>query len=206
MEEMKGIVPVSSAVPEEMQSDLYNNSTVFQFYTKSLNKPPGKGAGETIPPTERDAYKELSHIPDWRQKLSNFWIAPFTLDGHKWNSVEHYYQGAKFKNNNPAFYLQFASESGTELAKNPAMAKEAGEKSGKFNKVQIRPVNIKADPDFLTVRGPKEMEAAQYAKFSQNEDLKQLLLATKNAKLQHFSRGSPPTVFMDLMRVRKRVS
>jgi len=44
-----------------------------------------------------------------------------------------------------------------------------------------------------------------YAKFSQNDDLEAVLLDTKNAKLTHFSRGNPPVVFDDLMRVRERL-
>ena len=188
-----------------MQSDLYNNSTIFQFYINSLDKPAGKGAGETIPQGDSEEYKELTYIKDWRRKLDNLWVSPFTLDGHKWNSVEHYYQGSKFKRGNPEFYLQFSLDSGSELSKDPEMAIGAGGKSGKFAKEQIRPQNIKVDDDFSKGRDPIEMEAAQYAKFSQNVDLKKLLLSTKKAKLQHFSKGSPPVVFTELMKVRKRL-
>jgi predicted NAD-dependent protein-ADP-ribosyltransferase YbiA (DUF1768 family) len=85
------------------------------------------------------------------------------------------------------------------------MAIGAGGKSGKYAKEQIRPVNVKVDNDFFNKMGLKEIEAAQYAKFSQNEDLKILLLSTKKAKLQHFSRGSPPSVFYDLMNVRNKL-
>ena len=193
---------------EILQSDLFTNDTVFQFYSKSVDKPlPGKGAGEVISASEVSAYKELAHIPDWRKKLSNFWPAPFTLDGHKWQSVEHYYQGSKYKRDNPEFYLQFSLDSGSALSKDPAMAKGAGGKSGKYLKERIRPLNkygknMTVDEDFFSKRSSKEMEAAQYAKFTQNADLKELLKATKKAKLQHFSRGSPPIVFYDLMRVR----
>lgn len=194
-------------IPQEMQSDLYDNSTVFQFYSKSVGKPlPGKGAGETISHQDEPNYKELSQIPDWRKKLSNFWIAPFVLDGHRWNSVEHYYQGSKFKRDNPEFYLKFSLDSGTALSKDPAMAKGAGGKTGKYLKEQIRPKNISVDEDFFgKKRGVKEMEAAQFAKFSQNVDLKDLLLKTHKAKLQHFARGSPPIVFYDLMIVRQKL-
>ena len=193
---------------EEIQSDLFNKFTVFQFYSKSITKPPGKGAGEIISANELNEYTDLSRIPDWRKKLSNFWVQPFTLDGHKWSSAEHYYQGSKFKRNNPEFYLQFSLDSGSELSKNSAMAKGAGGKTGKFLKAQIRPKNITIDEDFFGPgkRGEKEMEAAQYAKFSQHEDLKHLLKSTKKAKLQHFSRGSPPIVFYDLMRVRQKLA
>ena len=198
--------PASLALAsEEMQSDLYNNSTIFQFYINSLDKPAGKGAGETIPQGASEEYKGLTHIKDWRRKLDNLWISPFTLDGHKWNSVEHYYQGSKFKRRNPEFYLQFSLDSGSELSKDPEMAIGAGGKSGKFAKEQIRSQNIKVDDDFSKGREATEMEAAQYAKFSQNSDLKKLLISTKKAKLQHFSKGSPPVVFTELMQVRKRL-
>ena len=200
-----------TALAEPMQTDLYNKFTTFQFYGKSLSKPPGKGAGELIAECELKEYTDLARIPDWRRKLDNSWLAPFTLDGHKWQSVEHYYQGAKYKRNHPEVYLQFSLDSGSELSKDSGMAKEAGAGGkviGKFLKEQERPKHITIDPDFLGTgkRGEKEMEAAQYAKFNQNEDLKNLLKATKKAKLQHFVSRSPPVVVYDLMRVRYRLN
>lgn len=44
------------------------------------------------------------------------------------------------------------------------------------------------------------------AKFSQNAELREMLLATRKAKLQHHVRASPPVVFMELMEVRKELS
>ena len=50
------------------------------------------------------------------------------------------------------------------------------------------------------------MKKAQMAKFSQNPDLKTMLLATRDAKLQNFSRGTPPIVFYELMAVRHEIA
>ena len=50
------------------------------------------------------------------------------------------------------------------------------------------------------------MKKAQYEKFTQNEELKDLLIKTKEAKLTHHSRGSPPIVFKELMEIRNELS
>ena len=216
---------------EETSSDLYDGATTFRFYSKSSDRPfPGKGQGETLGPEGKDPYKELAKIPDWRKKLANFWKAEFKLDGHRWASVEHYYQASKFKRNNKDFYIKFSLDTpDSSIAKDPERAKAAGGKSGKFKGDQVRDKHIVVDPDFFDkasasatgaanasaslgaaslakyTRGELEMEAAMRAKFTQNSDLKALLIATKKAKLEHANHGKPGTILNDLMRVRREL-
>ena len=187
---------------------LYTTDIVFQFYAKSNpNALPGTGAGEKIPETEKIHFHKLTSFDNWRRKLSNFWNEPFMLDGHTWQSVEHYYQGSKFKNNNREFYLKFSLDSRSELSSDPIIAKAAGSKSGKHNATTIiRPARISIDPDFFNHgRSEREMENAMFAKFSQNKNLKDMLLATRNAKLVHYQRGARPEVYQQLMRVRHKL-
>jgi hypothetical protein len=195
--------------------NLYDDDTVFQFYADSSKaKLPGKGANEKMPERVNPAleFSVLASIEDWRKKLDNNWAQPFTLDNHRWNSVEHYYQGAKYKRGAHDFYLSFSLDSGTELSKNVDMARSVGE-NGKFEGVKIRPKEVKKDPGFLETggsegeesRGDKEMFAAKLSKFTQNNDLKQMLLATKRAKLMHFVRGHPPAMDEQLMIIRDKI-
>ena len=62
-------------------------------------------------------------------------------------------------------------------------------------------------------KGEKAMEAAQLAKYKQNENAKNVLLLTQNAKLSHYVKQTgikkanmtPPIPFYDTMRIRDRL-
>ena len=185
-------------IPSNMTTD-YDEDTVFVFYSKSTDAAPGKGANEKIPDEKREMYADLDKIPDWRKKLSNFWIQPFYKQGFVWASVEHYYQASKFKMENNDFYKQFSLDKGTALSKDPLLAKVTG---GKDLKHKYRPRDIAIDSNFFPKRAQQEMFRAQHAKFTQNADLKQLLKATKKAKLMHYTRGGKLETFDGLMYIR----
>ena len=179
----------------DTNTELYDDSTVFQFYFKSADGPkPGKGTGEKLGPEGPQEYIDLSSIPKWRKKLSNFWEQEFILDNKKWLTVEHYYQGSKYKRNNPDHYNLFSLNSNSEVARDPKKARELGSKK-----------KISVDNDFFNGRHEKVLEDGMRAKFTQNKDLNNLLKLTKRAKLQLFIKGSEPIVYNSLMKIRSEI-
>ena len=190
---------------EENTSDLYDKTTTFTFHSKSLDSKPGKGAGEHIDKSRISTYATLSKIEDWRRKLDDFYTMPFTVDGHRWNTVEHYLQGSKFKKSYPDFYVQFSLDNTSELSTDVDLAKMVGDTS-KTKYKNMRPKNVKIDVDYHLGRSDIERETALHAKFNQNEPLKQLLLATGDALLSQYLRRKPAEPDILLMKVRKQLS
>lgn len=185
----------------------FNENIVFQFYSKSRDMKPGKGAGEKISAEDMSKFSELAEMKNWRKVLSNFYEGEFKLDGLKWLSVEHFYHASKFKKTQPNFYKLFSLDSKSDISKLPAMAKGAGGKTGKFKGKQIRPKKITMDEDFFSSKeNEKAMYRGQMAKYKQNKEAKDVLMATKDAKLQHFLRGQKPIVFYDTMKIREVLS
>jgi len=200
---------ISSAIIKQIPTlvkTMYDPNIVVLFYSKSADAPrPGHGAGEKMVESEESKYDELAKIQQWRKKLSNFWHSEFDYDEHRWWSVEHYYQGSKFKEENPDYYHLFSLDSNSEICKDAGMAKSAGGKSGKVKGKQFRPKGVDADKTFFsTNRVNEEMFRAQYAKFTQNEDMRELLQATKDAKLMHHMRGHAPIFFENLVYIRNK--
>ena len=198
-------------VPDDMKEStlrgLYETTVTLQFYSRSCPQPyPGDGLGEHIPYEVRPQYLALSACVNWRRKLSNFWPQAFSLDNHRWLTVEHVWQAAKFKQHHEDFYLTFCLDSGTELSQSPLMAKHAGDPSHPFYRgARLRPDTVHIDPLFYEVTSlgvgsrrqtmsESVLYRALYAKFSQHDDLKELLLHTQYAELRQYRKRSPPVL------------
>ena len=102
------------------------------------------------------------------KELSNFFPAKFTIDGKVYPTVEHYFQAMKFPNN-PAFQDQIIAQ------KTPAGAKKMG---------ATKVIPIRTDWDEIR---DDVMKKALRAKFTQNEELKALLLSTEAKPLEEAS-------------------
>jgi hypothetical protein len=189
---------------------LFDDSIVFMFYSKSGDKPlPGRGSGETIPMEKIKEYVELASVPQWRKKLSDYYVLekdPFLLDDKRWASSANYILGSQYKKMSPDFYLSFSRDSGTEIGKNPFIAKAACSDNGMYKGRLLRPVEVEVDPDYNSKREENEKMKARMAKFSQCDEMKKLLLATKNAKLVSFRKGKKPVLLNDLMLIREKLS
>jgi predicted NAD-dependent protein-ADP-ribosyltransferase YbiA (DUF1768 family) len=177
----------------DIQSLDVDPETVFMYYSRSNSKPlPGKGTGEKIREDRRNSYKKLASMKDWRKKLSNEWPAPIDIDGHQWKSVEHYYQGSKYKKSKPEIYYQFTLDSRSELGNSVDRAK-------KFK-------DFEPDIEFYGKRGKEVLHEGLKAKFTQHPDLRNVLLATLDATLMEYIHRKPPRFSNELMEVRKNLT
>jgi predicted NAD-dependent protein-ADP-ribosyltransferase YbiA (DUF1768 family) len=210
-----GLSPDEGAPMDDENEDIqmYDPETIFMFYNKSANAKAGNGSGEKINKhrlTDFNALNKDKVCEDWRKKLDDDWIAPFTIDGKRWASVEHYYLGSQYKKGYPDIYATFSLDSETDISKDVALAKQAAKKSNKLKSKQKVPDHVKIDADFFEVgvnpRYIEERKRALVAKFSQNMDLKKILMETKNAKLMQFQRGDTPKIDDLLMKVRVAIS
>jgi len=197
-----------------IHKDLFNKDITFMFHEKSNNKPlAGMGSGETMDILQaidpEMGFKDLNNSVNWRRQLDDSFEAPFTVDGMRWNTVTHYYLGSQFKKGFPDFYRDFSLDSNSELSSNLIKARAAGSETGRLKDKLLRKDNIKIDPDFYSVgiepRNEVERKIALEAKFTQNLDLLQTLMNTKNAKLVNFRRGKEPLVDEQLMKIRKEL-
>ena len=210
-----GLSPDEGAPVDDENEDIqmYDPETIFMFYSKSANAKVGKGSGEKINKHRLMDFNTLNKdkvCEDWRKKLDDDWISPFKIDGKRWASVEHYFLGSQYKKGYPDIYATFSLDSETDISKDVTMAKQAAKKSNKLKSKQKVPDHVKIDADFFEVgvnpRYIEERKRALVAKFSQNLDLKKILMETKNAKLMQFKRGDTPKIDDLLMKVRLAIS
>jgi predicted NAD-dependent protein-ADP-ribosyltransferase YbiA (DUF1768 family) len=187
---------------EFLKKDLYDKEIVFRFYANA-NKAPlaGAGAGEKIPPTRVSEFSKLNNkkdrtMTDWRKKLDDSWPAPFTIDSKRWSTVKHYCLAAQYKRGFPDFYSEFSLENDNKISSNLEAALLAASDGGSANR--------KIDDDYES-RAEEERKTALVAKFTQNLDLKNLLLATKPARLDHFIRRNKSEIDELLMMVRNEL-
>lgn len=196
---------------EFLMKDLYDKDIVFRFYENANKQPqPGKGAGETILPSRLQEFSKLNDkkdkaMVDWRKKLDDSWPVTIHVDNHKWKTVKHYCLGSQFKRGFPDFYLEFSLDSESKISQDLDLAMIAGSESGKLESKVLRKPEIIVDSDY-EIRKDSERKEALISKFSQNLDLKKMLLATKPARLDHFIRRNKSEIDDVLMTVRNEMS
>lgn len=168
------------------------SNDILSFYSGSPNRSPGLGPHERISSLSR--YKELEQIINWRQKLSNFAIAPFKLNGKTWRTVEHYFQAQKLRLVDPELAETFTVESGTHL----------GTEGNGLDARNMRKAKILSKELLKVWDSQKDecMARAWEAKFSQNAEMKKVLLATGEAELCHSGPRIPFQRFVGLESIR----
>lgn len=164
------------------------------FYSKSANKPAGKGTNELV--SEYSKYRELNEVKDWRKVLSNFYVSQFVYDGKTYNSVEHAFQGKK---------IQLVDEDKanwfTVDSKHPIGLGDGNDARKNRKLVMLSEKTLKEWNDIKH----NIMKDILMAKFSQVPLAKKVLLLTKDAKLLHGTRGIPITRQMELEYVRSQL-
>lgn len=181
----------------------YTDTIIFCIYDKAPDVVPGKGKYEKIPDNDISEFKTLETFSQWRTRLSNTHHSVFVLDNHKWYSVYHYYVACQFKLSNPEFYLAFSMDSGSPISRSVTKAREASDMS---KETSLRNPDITADEDYYS--GPRHLEElfyGTYANINQHEDLKRILINTRNAKLMRYVKKDNVSKFVidtDLIYIR----
>lgn len=183
----------------------YDDAIVIQVYNKSKHAKVGEGSGETIKPQLKISKNVLElndkkKYPEWRKKLDNdFLVTNLKIDGTDWTSVKHYMLGSRF-NGLTDIINKFKKEGtyGSNI-----------EEAQKFYDSQLAKKSIKStianDEEFKKLETGL-LEKALYAKFTQNDDLRSLLLLTDNALINNFKQGKGASPFVELMKVRKLIT
>lgn len=112
---------------------------------------------------------EFYSTQDEYGEFSNFAAFPFTLDGRRWPTSEHYFQAMKFKDETHSEKIR--------KAKSPMIAARLG---------RSRKVKIRRDWESAKIN---IMRRAVRAKFETHEELQSLLLSTGEEKIIEDAQG-----------------
>lgn len=162
------------------------------FYSKSANKPPGKGKNEIV--TDPSTYVNLPS--NFRQILSNFHVAPFKYEGLTFNSIEHVFQAKKIALKDIKLAYRFTIESGDPIGLGDGAMAQKHRKLVVLNKDELECWDLLKD----TV-----MFEAAFAKYSQNPDAASVLKATQDAQLWHIVMRKSPVRFKHLEEIRSKI-
>lgn len=174
---------IQAEVVEPIHNNLYDDGIIFQFYKNSSDKPyPGKGSGEQIPEEFVTLYGDLHEITNWRRMLSDDYEHVFTFDNKEWNTVSRCVEATQYKKSNQMDVYEKLLQRDITFEPSAKQRKE------------------------VTDLSQDDYDAILLAKFSQDANLKKILLKTRNALLMNYVKGKPPTKNIGLMNVRKKLS
>ena len=207
-EEVGADVAADVKLIDPPKSDLYGKSITIRIYHNSDDKPIGTSNKEHI---DAEA-KLLPHIMklnekggkggkekkyrNWRKKLDNRWICDtLTIDGKKWPSVEHYMMASLFHS--------IKNELGEDYSKFMKAAEDTDFKAGEKLMNYLNLPKNKTLFAKMEAHKSSFLEKALLAKFTQNEDLVEILMLTGDALINVYKPYHGDSPATELMRVRK---
>uniref|UniRef100_A0A6C0H479 OTU domain-containing protein n=1 Tax=viral metagenome TaxID=1070528 RepID=A0A6C0H479_9ZZZZ len=193
---------VSTKTPKSQE---YDDSIIIQIYSKSKHEKVGEGSGESIKPELKTVKNVLDlnnkkKYPEWRKKLDNdFLVSNLVIDGNNWSSVKHYMLGSRFKDLVDLY---------GKFMKNGEVGANNEEALKLYNSSVIKK-SVKAvimnDEDFKKIESGL-LEKALYAKFTQNDELREILILTGDALINTFKQTKGASPALELMKVRKLIT
>jgi hypothetical protein len=193
---------VSTKTPKSQE---YDDSIIIQIYSKSKHEKVGEGSGESIKPELKTLKNVLDlnnkkKYPEWRKKLDNDFLVPnLVIDGNNWSSVKHYMLGSRFKDLVDLY---------GKFMKNGEVGANNEEALKLYNSSVIKK-SVKAvimnDEDFKKIESGL-LEKALYAKFTQNDELREILILTGDALINTFKQTKGASPALELMKVRKLIT
>ena len=193
---------VSTKTPKSQD---YDDSIIIQIYSKSKHEKVGEGSGESIKPELKTSKNVLElnnkkKYPEWRKKIDNdYLVSNLVIDGNNWSSVKHYMLGSRFK--------ELVDLYG-KFMKNGDVGANTEEALKLYNsnivKKSVKTV-ILNDDEFKKIESSL-LEKALYSKFTQNDELREILLLTGEALINVFKQTKGAIQALELMKVRKLIN